>query len=129
MKKIKARLGGFLLIILVSLIVLPVLWLRGGLFQEPIATVISTARLELSGKGWVTDDNSRRSIVKTQAFDMYLTYLEHEGWKHVDQMGSGYLFEREGETSMLGCRQYSKRYKICSGGPNNMIKLRGLPIN
>jgi len=108
----------WLLFSLLIIISVTLLWLlRSGLFQEPLSIAISTAQLEVSGNNWIMDDSSHRSIIKTYAFQEYLNYLEADGWKYVDQMGSGYLFKRVNKSAILTCRQYSRRYRICTGGP------------
>ncbi|WP_154098035.1 hypothetical protein [Bacillus coahuilensis] len=39
-------------------------------------------------------------------------YMENKGWKFKDQMGSGFIFEKDDELITIETRQYSRNYYI-----------------
>lgn len=93
-------------------LLLPVLWLRGGLFQEPAGTALSALSVELSG-GWRSVGDEGEVVLKQSELNRYLRSQEGNGWELFDQMGSGYVYLRDDETRVLVCRLYSTRFRIC----------------
>jgi hypothetical protein len=87
----------------------------GGAFRqnEPhLAVLTSIIRLHLTGDE-IVPIQGRLFMTKTNKQNApIISLLEGRGWMFVDQMGSGLIFEKEGETLTVDTRQYSRYYRI-----------------
>lgn len=96
------------------LIAAPVLWLRGGLFQEPVTTALLAARLEVSRADWFEIAGGNEVILRAQNLKELLSAQEADGWTYSKQLGSGHVFVRGDNTEIVTCRMYSTRFRICT---------------
>jgi hypothetical protein len=119
--------GGILrkiLIILLIIILLPLgfIYLRFGsaLTQEgnPLPYLSSIIKLELSnnGKEKVVDGQHEERYISEfkvkYPYGIAIEYMESLGWELQEQMGSGFIFEKNGQKAVVETRQYSKQYYI-----------------
>jgi hypothetical protein len=119
--------GGILkkiLIVLLIVILLPVgfIFLRFGsaLTQEgnPVPYLRSIMKLELSnnGKEKVVDGQHEERYISEfkvkYPYGIAIEYMESLGWKFKEQMGSGFIFEKNEQQAVVETRQYSKQYYI-----------------
>lgn len=102
----------WLALIVLILAAVPFLWLRGGVFQEPLSTIVAAAKMEWSGAD--SADLGGATLIRAGTERAVLAAREAEGWTVGEQLGSGYPLERNGETIMLVCRNWSGRYRICA---------------
>ena len=100
-------------LLLISVLLLPLIWLRGGLNQELFRTAMAAAKLEFTGELSLPVSAGKEVIVRSEKFQEYLSSLENDGWSFAEQMGSGYFFSRGDDRMGFTCRQYSTRYRIC----------------
>jgi hypothetical protein len=113
-----------ILIILLIVILLPLgfIYLRFGsaLTQEgnPVPYLSSIMKLELSnnGKEKVVDGQHKERYISEfkvkYPYGIAIEYMESLGWEFKEQMGSGFIFEKNGQQAVVGTRQFSKQYYI-----------------
>ena len=92
-------------------------WLRSGIMQEPLSTMWAAARLEGQAINILLIGHDRNEWIfrtRVASAESPLTQrLAAVGWRYVDQMGTGWFYEKEGERVVVTCRLYSPRYQIC----------------
>ena len=90
----------------------------GGLVQEanPIPIIISALLLDFSDdeyKHFSTTKDYERYIAKAGDQGKIITELmKDNGWAFDEQLGSVYIFHKDGETAGVGTESYSEHYKI-----------------
>lgn len=91
------------------------------LFQEgnPIPVVSSILKLEFSNADYVKFSASPTKYISkfNSAGDRYSIikeYMKKKGWEFKEQMGSGLIFDKNGEQTVISTRQYTKNYFIWS---------------
>lgn len=91
------------------------------LFQEgnPIPVVSSILKLEFSEREYVkfsTSPTRYLSKFKTSGdrYSIIKEYMKKKGWEFEEQMGSGFIFVKNGEQTIISTRQYTKNYFIWS---------------
>jgi len=105
----------------VAFIYMPII-LSGALWQEkdPLKHLISVAKLKLTGSGYEkireVDNKYVVYLSDTERDDTFQNIqlaLEQNGWQFKEQLGSGYIFEKAGEETMVvTSRQYSSSYYL-----------------
>lgn len=91
-------------------------WLHSGLIQEPLATTLAAARLEIQQKDILTLDENTEWLLHTgtaSAQSPLTQQLALAGWTYVDQLGAGWFYKKQGQRVVVTCRLYSPHYQIC----------------
>jgi hypothetical protein len=113
-----------ILIGLIIVVFLPIgyIYLRFGsaLTQEgnPIPYLSSIIKLELSnnGKEKVVDGQHEERYISEfkvkYPYGIAIESMKSLGWEFKEQMGSGFIFEKNGQKAVVETRQYSKQYYI-----------------
>jgi hypothetical protein len=113
-----------ILIGLIIVVLLPIgyIYLRFGsaLTQEgnPIPYLSSIIKLELSnnGKEKVVDGQHEERYISEfkvkYPYGIAIESMKSLGWEFKEQMGSGFIFEKNGQKAIVETRQYSKQYYI-----------------
>jgi hypothetical protein len=113
-----------LLIGLIIVVLLPIgyIYLRFGsaLTQEgnPVPYLSSIIKLELSnnGKEKVVDGQHEERYISEfkvkYPYGIAIEFMKSLGWEFKEQMGSGFIFEKNGQKAVVETRQYSKQYYI-----------------
>jgi hypothetical protein len=113
-----------LLIVLIIVVLLPIgyIYLRFGsaLTQEgnPVPYLSSIIKLELSnnGKEKVVDGQHEERYISEfkvkYPYGIAIEFMKSLGWEFKEQMGSGFIFEKNGQKAVVETRQYSKQYYI-----------------
>ncbi len=117
--------GGLLAAMLIGFIVLR---FGGALSQEgnPAPILSAIAKLEYSDENHMrfdTTDKESRYVSANSGQDRYApvkAYMKRYGWDFKEQMGSGLIFERNGQSSVVETRLYSKHYFLWDI-PNEVI--------
>jgi hypothetical protein len=124
--KIRKR-GGVLkkiLVVLLFVVLLPfgIIYLKFGsaLTQEgnPFPYLNSIMKLELSngGKEKVVDGQHEERYISEfkvkYPYGIAIEYMESLGWEFKEQMGAGFIFEKNGQQAIVETRQFSKQYYI-----------------
>ncbi|NDI35778.1 hypothetical protein EPK97_13645 [Chengkuizengella sediminis] len=86
-----------------------------ALTQEgnPIPILISIAKLETSGHDFEmfsSNDNSYRYVSENKSSDVVKKFMSEKGWVFKEQMGSGFVFEKDQKVTTVGTRLFSKNY-------------------
>ncbi|WP_202080423.1 zf-HC2 domain-containing protein [Caldalkalibacillus salinus] len=89
------------------------------IFQEgnPVPVVKGIVELHATDAAYAQiSDGPRRyiSIYKPSEnhYDVIKSYLAQDGWRYKEQMGSGLVFEKDGETKVVETRLFTKHYYI-----------------
>jgi hypothetical protein len=113
-----------ILIGLIIVVLLPIgyIYLRFGsaLTQEgnPVPYLSSIIKLELSnnGKEKVVDGQHEERYISEfkvkYPYGIAIEFMKSLGWEFKEQMGSGFIFEKNGQKAVVETRQYSKQYYI-----------------
>lgn len=127
--------GGILkkiLIVMLIVILLPLgfiyIQLGSALTQEgnPFPYLRSIMKLEISnnGKEKVVDGQHEARYISEfkvkYPYGIAIEFMESKGWEFKEQMGSGFIFEKNGQEVVVETRQYSKQYYIWDV-PNEVI--------
>jgi hypothetical protein len=119
--------GGVLkkiLVFLLIVILLPLgyIFIRFGsaLTQEgnPVPYLRSIMKLELSnnGKEKVVDGQHEERYISEfkvkYPYGIAIEYMDSLGWEFKEQMGSGFIFEKNGQQTIVETRQFTKEYYI-----------------
>ncbi|MEZ4731100.1 MAG: hypothetical protein R3E79_28600 [Caldilineaceae bacterium] len=116
MKKYRSLLT-FLAVGLASVLLVLPWWLRSGIIQEPLSTMWAAARLEMQAIDILPIGRDRNEWIfrtRVASAESPLTRrLLAVRWQYVDQMGTGWFYEKEGKQVVVTCRLYSPRYQIC----------------
>lgn len=111
----------FLLVILLVLIVfigfIGIIF-GSAFFQEENTTEIiaSIIKLEFSNDNYVqvTDTSQGKRYVSknknSSQEDLIKEFMERNEWKYKEQMGAGFIFEKDGVTVVVGTRLFTKNY-------------------
>lgn len=105
----------FLFILIAGFIVLR---FGSALSQEgnPLPLLTSIYKLEFSGRDYMqfsSLENGKRYVsdnTGASRFDAAKKMMENYGWKFKEQMGSGLIFTKGEQTTVVETRQYSKHY-------------------
>ncbi|GMK43713.1 hypothetical protein PghCCS26_08400 [Paenibacillus glycanilyticus] len=117
--------GGLLAAMLIGFIVLR---FGSALSQEgnPAPILSAIAKLEYSDESHMrfdATDKGSRYVSANSGQDRYepvKAYMKQYGWSFKEQMGSGLMFERNGQSSVIETRLYSKHYYLWDI-PNEVI--------
>jgi hypothetical protein len=106
-----------ILIIILVLLVAILLFYRKPLFQEgnPLPVLSGIIKLNLFSENIVkiTEDESKYITKNKNGMHSIIQFMEEKGYKLADQMGSGYIFEKEDKSTMtITHRYYSTFYDI-----------------
>jgi hypothetical protein len=85
-----------------------------AIFQEgnPMAVAKGIMRLKLSDEKIVPID-SQRYITRTQGSnDIIISFMKDKGWSFKEQLGAGFIFEKQANSLIVVSRQYSKYFRI-----------------
>jgi hypothetical protein len=44
----------------------------------------------------------------------FIEFMDNKGWKYVEQMGAGLLFEKEGDNHTSVSRMFTRYYRVIS---------------
>ena len=85
-----------------------------AIFQEgnPLPIVQAAIRLQLSNEKIVPIDSERYMTETEDSNDIIISFMKSKEWVFKDQFGSGFLFEKQGNSLTVVCRQYSKYFKV-----------------
>lgn len=104
-----------IVVILIFIILSCILYVP-SLFQEgnPLPILQSIIRLQLSNEKIIAiSNNPERYITKTECGDdALISLMKSKGWIFKDQLGSGFIFENQGNSLTVVCRQYSKHFTV-----------------
>jgi len=103
-------------IILVLLVAILLIY-RKPLFQEgnPLPVLSGIIKLNLTNENIVkiTEDGSKYITKSKNGVDSITQFMKEKGYKLADQMGAGYIFEKEDKSTILIThRFYSTFYDI-----------------
>jgi hypothetical protein len=113
-----------ILIVLIIVVLLPIvyIYLRFGsaLTQEgnPIPYLSAIMKLELSNNGKEKVEDGQHEVRYISEFKVKYPYgiaiesMKSLGWEFKEQMGSGFIFEKNGQKTIVETRQYSSQYYI-----------------
>lgn len=111
-----------IIVLLFLLLSLGFIVIRFGnaLTQEgnPIPYITSIMKLELSNNGYeqVADTmNGKRYVSeyeKKYPHGITIEFMKDKGWEFKEQIGSGFVFEKDKEDITISTRMYSKHYFI-----------------
>lgn len=119
MKRIKSKILTVITTIIVTFSVLGFILGAYGkvIFQEgnPIPLISSIIKLEFSKVEYVKySDAADKYIAEVKAdgenYKVMKDIMKEKGWTFKEQMGSGFIFEKDGEIMTIGTRQYTKKY-------------------
>lgn len=109
-----------LVILLLSVVAIGLFGIRFGsaLFQEENTTeiIISITRLEFSTNDYIkiTDTSQEiRYVSKNKNGSqerVIKEFMRENGWQFREQAGSGYIFEKDGVTVVVGTRLFTRNY-------------------
>ncbi|MFV8828557.1 hypothetical protein [Alkalihalobacterium sp. APHAB7] len=92
-----------------------------ALFQEerPLLMLYTVMKLEFSDHDFelISDTStSKRYISKTRVSseEIFHIYMSERGWNFKEQMGSGFIFEKDGMVRVVTTRMYTRHYFIWS---------------
>jgi hypothetical protein len=123
MKKIKSKIRTVITTIIVTFSILGFIMGVYGkvIFQEgnPIPLISSIIKLEFSNEKYVkysSVPDKYISEVKADAesYKVMKDFMMEKGWTFKEQMGAGFIFEKDGELMAIGTRQYTKKYFLWS---------------
>ena len=100
----------FLIILIGFIIIYPILFQEGN----PLPILKGIVELSIRGDDIVKiSDEPQRYISKTDREDSpMIKLMEEESWEFYDQMGSGYVFEKDEDRKIVSSVQYTKKYII-----------------
>lgn len=115
------KIGIFILVLMILTIVF-VLAYDDVIFQEgnPIKLWFAIVKLNLTTKDMVKFDDEPMDIyvVKFKKGDTgyggFIKFKDEQGWKLIDQVGSGLVFERDGVKKTAETKKYTKWYVLIS---------------
>ncbi|MBS4537497.1 hypothetical protein GOQ27_03430 [Clostridium sp. D2Q-11] len=122
MKKIRA-----ICIVLMIFVVIIIIMYNEVMFQEenPLKLGFAIAKLNLTKeeivkfddypvKRYVVKFNDDRSKydVSNKSCDIFIEQKESQGWKFIELMGSGLMFERDGVKRTAGIRMVTRMYMV-----------------
>ncbi|MEQ6377458.1 zf-HC2 domain-containing protein [Bacillaceae bacterium S4-13-56] len=86
-------------------------------FQEgnPIPIVTSILKIEFSDSEYVKFSSSPDRYItefEEERYSVMKEYMKERGWTFKEQMGSGFIFDNEGEQLVVETRQYTRNYYI-----------------
>ena len=80
------------------------------LFQEgnPLPVLFGIIKLNFTNENIVkiTDDGSKYITKSKNGVDLISQFMKEKGYKLADQMGAGYIFEKEDKSTMLITHRY-----------------------
>lgn len=89
---------------------------RDAVFQEgnPIPVVVGILRISLPGESMVKiSADPEKYIVKVKGgYAPYINFMETKGWKYIEQMGAGLVFEKNGQKHISVSRKLTRFYMI-----------------
>ena len=107
-------------ILLILIVAIGFIGIRFGsaLFQEEntIEIIASITKLDLANTNYieVTDDSERtRYVSKNKSGSqekIIKEFMRENGWQYKEQMGSGFIFEKDRVTVTIGTRLFTKNY-------------------
>lgn len=110
----------FLSLFIVFILLLGLFALRygGTLFQEgnPLPILSSILDLEMSGSEYekfAESETQSRYIsanIGDSPYDVLMEFMDDQGWAFEEQLGSGFVFEKDEESLVIETRQYSTHY-------------------
>lgn len=91
-----------------------------ALFQEgnPIPLIFSAVKLHFSDSEYeLFSKTEKRSRYLSESsgkssYNVVKNYMKSKGWKFQEQMGSGFIFTKNGEDAIVVVKQYSRNYFI-----------------
>ena len=119
MKRIKSKILTVITTIIVTFSVLGFILGAYGkvIFQEgnPIPLISSIIKLEFSKVEYMKySDAPDKYISEVKAdgenYKVMKDFMKEKGWAFKEQMGSGFIFEKDGKLMAIGTRQYTKKY-------------------
>jgi hypothetical protein len=99
-----------------------------ALSQEgnPLPVLASITKLEFTNSNYEQyskKDKSTKFVSENTGesrYDVIKDIMKKNGWDFKEQIGAGLVFEKNGQTKVVGTRQYSRHY-ILSDIPNDVI--------
>lgn len=115
MKKI-----GLLILTLAILIFVIVLVFNDVIFQEgnPLKLWVAIAKLNLTTEDMIKFDDKPmdKYVIKFNKDDSgyggFIKFKEAQGWKLIDRVGSGLVFEKDGVKKTAVSRKYTRWYRV-----------------
>lgn len=102
-------------LLIVVLMVLSVAgWAREAYKQETSGAFTQAVRLQLGADGpREVPDLDRTWIARADDVESIYEVMTDDGYVFVERFGSGHMFEKDGESSMLDCRMYTSQFTLC----------------
>lgn len=104
---------------LLALIILLILFgflERQVIFQEgnPIPVVVGIFKLSVKGQtlAQISEEPEKYLIKNKDGYGAYIEYMEAKGWKYVEQMGAGLVFEKDKERHISVSRMLTRYYIV-----------------
>lgn len=119
MKKIKSKIRT---VITTTIVIFSVLGFILGvygrvIFQEgnPIPLISSIIKLEFSNAKYVKYSSTPDRYISevksdVENYKVMKEFMKEKGWTFKEQMGSAFIFEKDGELMTIDTRQYTKKY-------------------
>jgi len=89
---------------------------RDVVFQEgnPVPLAFGILKLNITDQSIVKISASPdKYIIRSRDGDApYIKFMEENGWKFVDQLGAGLVFEKNGEKHISVSRMFTRFYKV-----------------
>ncbi|OZM58534.1 hypothetical protein CIB95_02910 [Lottiidibacillus patelloidae] len=112
-------LAAFILIIILFLVFIG-LRFGSALAQEgnPVPYLLSITKYELTNSGYEEVFSTDSVIRYVSAYElkypygMAIEFMKNKGWVYKEQLGSGFVFEKNNKIITISTRQYSKHYFI-----------------
>jgi hypothetical protein len=106
--------------ILIVVIAFVVFRFGSALFQEgnPLPILISILKLELTKDDYEQFSETEQSLryvsdgKGSSRYDVINDQMEEMGWRFKEQLGSGLVYMKDGDNSVIETRQYTKHYMI-----------------
>jgi hypothetical protein len=117
LRRIKNRLATILITVIVTFTIFGMFIgaFGGVLFQEgnPIKVGAAIMKLQFTDKEFVEIENGKyiSSFEGNEAL-VLKEEMKRDGWKFVEQFGSGYLFEKGEETLTVSTRMFTRNYYV-----------------
>jgi hypothetical protein len=102
-----------IIILIILTAILLIYW--EPLFQEgnPLPVLSGIIKLNFTGENIAQIDGSKYITKSKNGVNSINRFMKEKGYKLIDQMGSGYIFEKEDKTTIIIThRYYSTSYEI-----------------
>ena len=104
------------IILIIILIAFGVIIEKDVIFQEgnPVKMIVGISKLHINGEPIIKiSSQPDKYIVRNKdGFKLFIEMKEKEGWKFVDQLGSGLVLEKNGIRDTFIDRMFTRFYRV-----------------